>query len=247
MAQPGRQHLFQLGERSYGGLVHTRDRVPGAGPQTHRDGHGLLVVEDESGVDRAAIGELQGWAKQLPQQSIEDVPGTLGDYLAESQVPVIPAEDGEAVLVPLTLDAAEAEQTVDETAISTLIVDALRADLAPDVPVALLYYTRPTDEQLVSASTWLDAVNPALGNIDQAIVDRTHELGLKTYVWTVNHGSDMNRGIDWGVDGIITDYPGVLVDVLQHRSRLRPELSPVRRRHRRSWSRWRHPRAPCRP
>ena len=89
--------------------------------------------------------------------------------------------------------------------------------LAPDVPVALLYYTRPTDEQLVSASTWLDAVNPALGNIDRAIVDRTHELGLKTYVWTVNHGSDMNRGIDWGVDGIITDYPGVLVDVLQHR------------------------------
>ena len=88
--------------------------------------------------------------------------------------------------------------------------------LAPDVPVALLYYTRPTDEQLVSASTWLDAVNPALGNIDQAIVDRTHQLGLKTYVWTVNHGSDMNRGIDWGVDGIITDYPGVLVQVLRN-------------------------------
>jgi len=89
--------------------------------------------------------------------------------------------------------------------------------LAPDVPVALLYYTRPTDEQLVSASTWLAAVNPALGNIDQAIVDRTHQLGLKTYVWTVNHGSDMNRGIDWGVDGIITDYPGVLVQVLRNR------------------------------
>lgn len=89
--------------------------------------------------------------------------------------------------------------------------------LAPDVPVALLYYTRPTDEQLVSASTWLDAVNPALGNIDRAIVERTHELGLKTYVWTVNHGSDMSRGIDWGVDGIITDYPSVLVEVLRRR------------------------------
>ncbi|MFQ6171155.1 glycerophosphodiester phosphodiesterase [Oryzobacter sp. R7] len=89
--------------------------------------------------------------------------------------------------------------------------------LAPDVPVALLYYTRPTDEQLVAASTWVDAVNPALGNIDKAIVDRTHELGLKTYVWTVNHGSDMNRGIDWGVDGIITDYPDVLGDILRTR------------------------------
>ena len=89
--------------------------------------------------------------------------------------------------------------------------------LAPDVPVALLYYTRPTDEQLVSASTWLDAVNPALGNIDQAIVDRTHQLGLKTYVWTVNFGGDMNRGIEWGVDGIITDYPLVLAQILKQR------------------------------
>ena len=90
-------------------------------------------------------------------------------------------------------------------------------DLAPDVPVALLYYTRPTDDQLVAASTWLDAVNPALGNIDESVVDRTHALGLKTYVWTVNHGADMNRGISWGVDGIITDYPSVLADILRTR------------------------------
>ncbi len=89
--------------------------------------------------------------------------------------------------------------------------------LAPDVPVALIHYSRPTDEQLVSASTWLDAVNPALGTIDRAVVDRIHELGLTTYVWTVNHSSDMRRGIEWGVDGIITDHPGVLVRVLRGR------------------------------
>ena len=88
-------------------------------------------------------------------------------------------------------------------------------DLAPDVPVGLLYYTRPTDEQLVSASTWLDSVHPALGNIDQAIVDRSHALGLDIHVWTVNFGGDMSRGIAWGVDGIITDYPSVLRDILR--------------------------------
>jgi len=88
-------------------------------------------------------------------------------------------------------------------------------DLAPDVPVGLLYYTRPTDEQLVSASTWLDSVHPALGNIDQGIVDRAHALGLDIHVWTVNFGGDMSRGIAWGVDGIITDYPSVLRDILR--------------------------------
>ncbi|MEO6413666.1 MAG: glycerophosphodiester phosphodiesterase family protein [Pedococcus sp.] len=88
-------------------------------------------------------------------------------------------------------------------------------DLAPDVPVGLLYYTRPTDEQLVAASTWLDSVHPALGNIDEAIVDRSHALGLDIHVWTVNFGGDMSRGIAWGVDGIITDYPSVLRDIIR--------------------------------
>src|SRR5699024_9187430 len=85
------------------------------------------------GIDRSALGGLQGWAKRLPQQHVEGVPGTLEDYLAESTVPVIPAEDGRAALVPLTLDAAKAEKTVDGTVVSTSVVDALRGGLAPDV------------------------------------------------------------------------------------------------------------------
>jgi glycerophosphoryl diester phosphodiesterase len=88
-------------------------------------------------------------------------------------------------------------------------------DLAPDVPVGLVYYGRPTDAELVAASGWLDLANPALGNIDQAIVDRIHDLGMTTYVWTVNGGQDMYRAIEWQVDGIITNYPAVLEDILK--------------------------------
>ena len=88
-------------------------------------------------------------------------------------------------------------------------------DLAPDVPIGLLYYSRPTDAELVAASTWLDQANPALGNIDKAIVDRIHELGMTTNVWTVNGGQDMYRAIEWGVDGVITNYPKVLADIVK--------------------------------
>ena len=38
-------------------------------------------------------------------------------------------------------------------------------------------------------------------------------LGLKVVVWTVNSEADMRRLIAWGVDGIISDYPDVLVRV----------------------------------
>lgn len=93
----------------------------------------LLVVEDDGGIDRSTIGLLQGWAERLPDQQVDSVPGTLGDLLASDTVPVIPADDGAAVLVPLELDAAEVEERVDGEAISTRVVDALRGDLAPDV------------------------------------------------------------------------------------------------------------------
>ena len=33
------------------------------------------------------------------------------------------------------------------------------------------------------------------------------QLGLFVMVWTVNDGEDMRRLLEWGIDGIISDYP----------------------------------------
>ncbi|MFC7491275.1 MULTISPECIES: glycerophosphodiester phosphodiesterase [unclassified Knoellia] len=89
------------------------------------------------------------------------------------------------------------------------------ADLAPDVPVGLLFGTRPTEVDLTLAAQWADQVNPALGVIQESDVARIHQLGLETNVWTVNGGQDMQRAIRWGVDGIITNYPQVLEEILR--------------------------------
>ena len=42
-------------------------------------------------------------------------------------------------------------------------------------------------------------------------------LGLKVITWTVNDRADMERLIDWNVDGIITDYTNLLREVLGER------------------------------
>ncbi|WP_121257264.1 glycerophosphodiester phosphodiesterase [Nocardioides ferulae] len=91
------------------------------------------------------------------------------------------------------------------------------ADLAPDVPTGLLFGTRPTTAQIQDAATWAEEVNPALGAIDEATVDAIHASGLEAHVWTVNAGQDMRRALDWEVDGIITNYPQVLRDILRRR------------------------------
>ena len=88
-------------------------------------------------------------------------------------------------------------------------------DMAPDVPVGLLYGSKPTELDIASAATWAEQVNPALGAIDQPTVEQIQAHGMEAHVWTVNAGTDMRRAIDWGVDGIITNYPQVLRDILR--------------------------------
>jgi glycerophosphoryl diester phosphodiesterase len=39
------------------------------------------------------------------------------------------------------------------------------------------------------------------------VVKRVHKRGLKLFVWTVNRSEEMRRLRDWGVDGLITNYP----------------------------------------
>ncbi|HEY8482990.1 MAG TPA: glycerophosphodiester phosphodiesterase [Longimicrobiales bacterium] len=50
-----------------------------------------------------------------------------------------------------------------------------------------------------------------------------HAQGIPVHVWTVNETEDMHRLLDWGVDGIVTDRPDRLAQVLCERvGRRRP-------------------------
>ncbi|MFN2451412.1 MAG: glycerophosphodiester phosphodiesterase [Candidatus Dormibacteria bacterium] len=44
-----------------------------------------------------------------------------------------------------------------------------------------------------------------------------HRSGLPVHVWTVDHRSAMDRLLDWGVDGLMTDRPLVLREALRSR------------------------------
>jgi len=46
-------------------------------------------------------------------------------------------------------------------------------------------------------------------------VKRIHSLGMKSLVWTENEKSDMLNHLKMGVDGIITDYPEMALEVVK--------------------------------
>ena len=101
----------------------------------------------------------------------------------------------------------------------------------PAIPLVALW----SAQTWVPESPWLAGVDPAVvgdpmigammvgANIlapnyslvdGNAFVDRAHALGFKVVPWTIDDAPTMRQQISFGVDGIITDYPRLLRDVL---------------------------------
>jgi glycerophosphoryl diester phosphodiesterase len=53
--------------------------------------------------------------------------------------------------------------------------------------------------------------------VDERFVGMAHQLDLAVHVWTIDEPDEMLRLLDLGVDGIMTDRPAVLRDVLDRR------------------------------
>lgn len=50
--------------------------------------------------------------------------------------------------------------------------------------------------------------------VSEQTLEAAHELGIEMFVWTVNDTSEMARLLGLGADGIITDYPARLRDLV---------------------------------
>jgi glycerophosphoryl diester phosphodiesterase len=50
--------------------------------------------------------------------------------------------------------------------------------------------------------------------VDRRFVDTAHRRHLPVHVWTIDERAQMERLLDLGVDGIMTDRPTVLKEVL---------------------------------
>jgi glycerophosphoryl diester phosphodiesterase len=100
--------------------------------------------------------------------------------------------------------------------------------LAPAVRTAALRASRaPTSDPVgVVREAKADIWAPQAGLVTREAVEELHRAGIPVVPWTVNASAEMERLIDAGIgrlrgDGIITDYPDRLLQVLRARG-IRP-------------------------
>ncbi len=85
-------------------------------------------------------------------------------------------------------------------------------ELLPKLRLGFIF-NRTQDEESRHNSP-IDFVIPQFRLASRELIEEVHDEDLQVYAWTVNDESEMRRLLSLGVDGIITDDPGLLARVL---------------------------------
>jgi glycerophosphoryl diester phosphodiesterase len=157
----------------------------------------------------------------LLEEVLEEFPGVILNLDIKQTAPVVaPYEQDLAIML-------RRYGRVDDVIVASFLDSATDAfsSFAPEVPTsagtvasAAFYQAVQAGERpapLRHVALQVPASYGDMSLVDQRFVDVAHEEGLAVHVWTIDEEAEMERMCGLGVDGIITDRPSVLVDVLR--------------------------------
>jgi glycerophosphoryl diester phosphodiesterase len=92
--------------------------------------------------------------------------------------------------------------------------------LEDDIKIGLLYDFGPARHSAVAATTGVPvfSLHPNFKNVTKEDVRDAVASGFQVYPYTINDAAKLQTAIDYGVSGIITDYPGRLRELLRTQS-----------------------------
>ena len=119
-----------------------------------------------------------------------------------------------AEFVSLLLDVIQGKGIATRTIIQSFDVRTIQLVHAqyPEIKTAFLVEetsAKKLKTQLNALGFIPTIFSPAYQFVDQKLVNSCHRKGMHVIVWTVNTLPEMQKMLDLGVDGIISDYPNL--------------------------------------
>lgn len=139
-------------------------------------------------------------------------------------IEIKPPLDGNMEIVKKTIDAVKSHELFDRLLISSfdanVLVECKKVD--PECKTGLLYcpkqkefYTKLLFGYVkVAKEIKADYFHPHFSSVNKRFVRRLHENGVKVNVWTVNDEKVAKYLLKCGVDGLITDVPDVMNELV---------------------------------
>lgn len=154
-------------------------------------------------------------------QALASIQGRAQLYLEIKPAPQSPE------LVPLVVAELQRLDAIESTIVASLDPEVIRQTqaLAPELRTSLLVHTAlgPDPGLDLYALAYRDSL------VTPLLLAQRHAQGQQVHVWTLNDAARMAAFIDLGVDGIITDRPDLLAQVLAERAALSPSQRQLMR------------------
>ncbi|MEO7664734.1 MAG: glycerophosphodiester phosphodiesterase [Candidatus Limnocylindrales bacterium] len=202
----------------------------------HLTADGVLIAFHDDRLDRVTDG--RGVVAELPWSTVRQarVAGRepiveMAELLAafpEARLNIEPKHDAAVPALVATIQDANALDRVCVGSFSDRRIAAVRAGLGPGGCTSL----GPGEIAALRLASWgvpgmANALRRRPGRcvqvplrsslvplVDARLLATAHELGLPVHAWTVNDPGEMQRLLDLGIDGLMTDRPALLREVL---------------------------------
>lgn len=121
-----------------------------------------------------------------------------------------------AIFAQLVVDVIQASGIQDRACIQSFDPRSLEAvhKIEPSITTAYLIDKQVDIQRNMSLLSYQPEIySPNHEILTKAMVEGIHEMGMQIIPWTVNDKATMQKLINMGVDGIITDYPNYIPEL----------------------------------
>ncbi len=156
------------------------------------------------------------------EEVVTAFPGVLLNLDIKQSAPEVPAYEA---LLAREIERLECRSSVIVASFIDSAIEAFRR-VAPTVATsaateetARFYFSQLEGHAVVPpvAALQVPATYGDVTVVDEGFVTAAHRAGVAVHVWTINDQSEMNRLLDLGVDGLVSDRPSTLAETIARR------------------------------